>query len=63
MLCYIIITVLNNRHTLLKFPNTNISIKMFIEQLEYEQNVFKMNLIQCVTLVKRKNNESLRVRN
>ena len=30
--------------TLLKFPNINIFIKAFIEQREYEENVFKINL-------------------
>ena len=50
-------------HTLLKFPNTNIFKKAFIEQQEYEENVFKINLSQGVTLMKRNNNVSLRVRN
>ena len=49
--------------TLLKFPNTNIFIKAFIEQREYEENVFKINLSQNVILIKRNNNVSLRVRN
>ena len=35
-------------HTLLKFPNTNIFIKAFIEQREYEENLFKTNLSQGV---------------
>ena len=39
-------------HILSKFPNTNMFIKSFIEQREYEENVFKINLSQGVTLVK-----------
>ena len=46
-------------HTLLKFPNTNIFIKAFIKQREYEENLFKINLSQGVTLIKRNNNVSL----
>ena len=51
-------------HTLLKFPNTNIFIKTFIEQRQYEETMFKINLSQdVITLIKRNNNVSLRVRN
>ena len=45
-------------HNLLKFPNINIFKKAFFEQREYEENVFKINLSQCITLIKRKNNMS-----
>ena len=37
------------------FPNTNIFIQAFIEQREYEESLFKINLIQGVTLIKRNN--------
>ena len=50
-------------HTLLKFPNTNIFIKAFIKQKEYEENLLKINLSQGVTLIKRNNNVSSRLRN
>ena len=50
-------------HTPLKFPSTNVFIKAFIEQREYEENLFKINLSQGVALIKRNNNVSLRERN
>ena len=50
-------------HALFKFPNTNIFIKAFIHMMEYDENVFKINLSQGVTLIKRNNNVSLQVRN
>ena len=49
--------------TLFKFPDTNVFIKAFIEQRECEENVFKINLSQGVTLIKRNNNVFLWVRN
>ena len=48
-------------HTLLKFTNTNAFIQAFIEKREYEENLFKINLSQGVTLIKRNNNVSLRL--
>ena len=50
-------------NTLLKFPSTNIVIKAFTEQRENEENLFKINPSQDVTLMKRNNNVSLLVRN
>ena len=48
-------------HTLLKFTSTNVFIQAFIEQREYEENLFKIKLSQGVTLIKRNNNVSLRL--
>ena len=39
------------------------SVKAFIEQQEYDENLFKISLSQGVTLIKRNNNVPLRVRN
>ena len=39
-------------HTPLKFLSTNVFIKAFIEQREYEEYLFKINLSQGVTLIK-----------
>ena len=50
-------------HNLLMFPSTNVFIKAFIEQREYEENLFKINLSQGVTLIKRNDIVSLPVRN
>ena len=39
------------------------SVKAFIEQQEYDENLFKISLSQGVTLINRNNNVPLRVRN
>ena len=41
-------------HTLLKFPNTNIFIKAFTEQREYEEIFFKISWSESMCYINKK---------